>query len=191
MSNIATNEYKNKILTLPNILSCIRIGLIPIIVWTVSQGKHFLAGIVVVISGITDLLDGYIARKFKMTSDLGKILDPIADKATQIVVALLLVIRFRLMILPIAMLVLKEVFMAVSGYAIIKHCGIVLGAEWHGKLATAVLTATFCLHLLWQKIPDIFSHLTIILSFAALLISFVLYFIRNTSHLKKNKGCDY
>ena len=67
-----------------------RLLLLPVIVYTyINQKDYVLTGILLVISGLTDLLDGYIARTFNMMSDLGKILDPVADKATQAVVLLL------------------------------------------------------------------------------------------------------
>ena len=87
---------RNKnIFTIPNILSMFRLLLLPVIVYMyMNQKDYVLTGILLLISGLTDLLDGYIARTFNMMSDLGKILDPVADKATQAVVLLCLMTRF-------------------------------------------------------------------------------------------------
>ena len=184
-----TDKYKKKIITIPNILSFVRLCLIPVIIWLyIGRGYYFLSGIVVLFSGLTDIVDGYIARKFNMISDVGKVLDPIADKATQLAVLILLTISFPLMIVPIAVTVLKETFMATSGYLVIKKCDIVLGAEWHGKLATVVLTATMALHLFWHNINATLSCVTIILSAAVILFSLVMYVIRNFGYLFKKEN---
>ena len=93
---------RNKnIFTIPNILSIFRLLLLPVIVYTyMNQKDYVLTGVLLLVSGITDLLDGYIARTFHMISDLGKILDPVADKATQAVVLLCLITRFRWLVIP-------------------------------------------------------------------------------------------
>ena len=182
--NAVTDKYKNKIITIPNILSFIRILLIPVIVWLYIFEKDYLwSGIMVVISGLTDVVDGFIARKFNMISDVGKVLDPFADKATQLVVIILLALRFPLMIIPIALTIIKESFMAISGYLVIKNCGIVLGANWHGKLATLFLTATMTLHMVWFEIIPIVSTVMIIISSALILLSNILYAKRNFGYL--------
>jgi cardiolipin synthase len=135
------------------------------------------------ISGLTDIIDGAIARKFNMISDVGKVLDPFADKATQVVVMILLAISFPLMIIPIALIAIKEVFMVITGYMVIKKCDIVLGAHWHGKLATVALTAVMVLHLVWYNIPSTFSLVLIILCSSLILLSLALYAKRNFGYL--------
>ena len=136
------SKYQDKILTVPNLLSAFRISLIPVIAWLYLIKKNYmLTGVLVLFSGLTDVVDGLIARRFNMISDLGKILDPVADKSTQIVVAMLLATRFHLMLLPLIVGVIKEIFMGISGYLVVKKCGVVLGAEWHGKLATYGLSS--------------------------------------------------
>ena len=180
----AENKYKKKIFTIPNVLSFIRICLIPLIVWLyIGKEDYLLTGIFVIISGLTDVVDGFIARRFKMISDLGKVLDPIADKATQITVLILLTISFPLMLLPIIVGVVKEIFMTITGYMIIKKCDVVLGACWHGKLATVWLTITMALHLVWHDINPIVSIIMISIAAALILLSLVMYAIRNLGYL--------
>ncbi|MBR5143648.1 MAG: CDP-alcohol phosphatidyltransferase family protein [Clostridia bacterium] len=178
------SKYKSRIITIPNILSFIRICLVPIIILIYADKQNYLmTGILVIISGITDVVDGWIARRFNMISDLGKVLDPVADKSTQIVVALLLVTRFHLMLLPLIIGVIKEIFMAISGYLVVKRCGVVLCAEWHGKMATVMVALTMVLHLLWYEIPVTISTVTIVLSSVSIVLSLVLYAVRNGSYL--------
>ena len=162
----------------------VRICLIPVIVWLfLGKENYLLTGIFVLISGLTDVVDGMIARKFNMISDVGKVLDPIADKATQAVVIILLAIRFPLMLIPLAIGIVKEIFMAISGYMIVRKCDVVLGANWHGKAATVVLTATMALHLVWYNIDPTVSLVLIILSAAFIALSLTLYAIRNFGYL--------
>ena len=124
------NKYQKKIITIPNILSFFRLCMVPFIIWIyLGLENYVLAGFVVLFSGLTDLVDGYIARKYNMISDVGKVLDPIADKTTQGVVVLLLATKLPLILLVAAFILIKEVFMAITGYMIVKKCDIVLAAE--------------------------------------------------------------
>ena len=87
--------YKNKILTVPNVLSAFRLLLVPALAWLYLVRKDYSATAwVLLLSGATDIADGFIARRFGMVSDLGKALDPIADKLTQIVMLACLLTRF-------------------------------------------------------------------------------------------------
>lgn len=188
-SAVDTNKYKDRIITIPNILSFVRLCLIPLIVWLYLGKKKYIAtGIVLLVSGITDIVDGFIARHFHMISDVGKVLDPIADKATQGIMLLCLIARFPLMWLPIILLIIKETFMTLSGFMVVRKCDVVLGANWHGKAATVLLTATMALHLFWANIPAPVSDVTIFLSSAMIVVSLVLYAIRNISYISKKKS---
>ena len=93
---------KNRILTIPNILSFVRIGLITFIMWLYLAKERYEAALFVLIaSGLTDIVDGFIARRFNMISDFGKIIDPIADKLTQASVLFCLVFLIHCYILSI------------------------------------------------------------------------------------------
>ncbi len=179
-----SDKYKDKILTIPNILSFVRLCLIPIIALLYLEESYTWAAIAVFISGITDILDGFVARAFHMVSDVGKVLDPACDKATQGIIMLLLTIDFRLMLLPMIILAVKEAFMTVSGYLVIKKTGIVLSADWHGKLATAMLTLTLATHIFWHEVPLFISAALIIMSTLSILLSLILYAVRNIGYLK-------
>ncbi len=185
MSETKNNGKKAKILTLPNILSFFRIALVPLIVWLYcGKQNHIWAGIVLLFSGFTDVVDGYIARHYNSVSDFGKILDPFADKLTQAAMLICLVFRFPLMLAPFIFLILKELFMTVSGYVVIKKTGIVLGAVWHGKAATVLLHATMILHIFWASIPAIVSNILILISSVMIFLSLVLYATRNIKAIR-------
>ena len=128
-----------------------------------------------VLSGLTDIADGFIARKFHMISDLGKALDPVADKLTQIAVLACLAARYPLMLIPLSLLIVKEIAAGIMGLVVIHRTGAVHGADWHGKVSTALLYATMTLHLLWPGIPIAVSHTLIVLCTAMILYSCLCY----------------
>ena len=171
---------KGKILTIPNLLSLIRILLIPLFVWLYLGKENVPAtAVVLALSGLTDALDGFIARHYHMVSDFGKALDPFADKLTQFAMLCCLVIRFPRMLWLIIVLCVKEVLVASSQLLVIRKTELVLGAEWHGKITTILLYAVMILHLLWLEIPDALSWALVLLCICMLLLSGVLYGIRN------------
>lgn len=178
---------RNKnIFTIPNILSIFRLLLLPVIVYTyMNQKDYVLTGVLLLVSGITDLLDGYIARTFNMMSDLGKILDPVADKATQAVILLCLVTRFRWLVIPFMCIVVKELFMSFIGLIVIKKTGEVHGAVWHGKVATFMLDFMIIVHIIFYNISSTLSIIFAIISTFLILLSFYLYAKENINILKK------
>ena len=179
------------VFTIPNLLSFFRLLLIPVIVHMMVAEKNALwAAGLVVLSGLTDVVDGFIARRFHMVSDLGKALDPIADKLTQVAVLACLTFQHPLMFLPLALLMLKETAAAVMGLVVIRRTGQVFGADWHGKVATALLYATMTLHLLWHPISPLFSTVSILLCTAAIGFSCVCYTMKNIQLIRMGKAAD-
>ena len=141
-----------RILTIPNLLSFIRILLIPLFVWYYLQRDDGTAtAIILAASGLTDALDGFIARRFNMISDFGKALDPLADKLTQFAMLCCLLVRFPRFIWLIVVLCVKEIFLACTQLLLIKRTDEVQGSAWHGKVTTILLYAVMLLHLLWPE----------------------------------------
>lgn len=165
-----------KLLTVPNLLSLFRLLLIPLIVWTITwRDDRLWATALLLLSGMTDLADGWIARRFGQISDVGKVLDPIADKLTQTAVLICLVSHHPLMVLPLSLLVFKELIATVLGLWVIHRTGLVNGAEWHGKVSTTLLYIMMGLHLLWAGIPTALSHGLILLCTGMILYSCIRY----------------
>lgn len=176
----STPQTKSAIFTIPNLLSLFRLLLIPIIIRAcLYQQNPLLTAGLVVLSGLTDLADGFIARRFHLISDLGKVLDPIADKLTQVAVLACLAARHPLMLLPLSLLVVKELAAGIMGLLVIKRTGQVHGADWHGKVSTALLYATMTLHLLWSQLPTGLSHGCIWLCTGMILFSCICYTLKN------------
>ncbi len=173
----------NKIFTLPNILSFVRITMIPFIVWTYLVDEMLLSAILVLISGVTDVVDGFIARHFKMVSALGKALDPIADKLTQLAVLACLSTRSNGLTFLLWIFVMKEFIMGIQGLVIIKKTGTTYSARWYGKLTTLYLYSLMMLHIVWRGIPENLSLLLVVACDCVVTMSLVLYTIRNIKEL--------
>lgn len=142
-------KYKHRIVTIPNILSLFRLLLIPVIMWLYIVKKDPLwTTAILVLSGVTDVVDGIIARKCHMISDFGKAFDPVADKLTQIAMLFCLVSRFKWMLLPLCVMVVKEVSAGILGLLVIRKTGKVDGSVWHGKATTVSLYSMMAIHLL-------------------------------------------
>ena len=108
-SEVNQEENLNRIITVPNLLSFFRFCLIPVIIWSYCVKENpLLAGEILLLSGLTDLADGYIARRFHRISNLGKILDPVADKLTQAAMLICLFTRFPHVLLLIVIMAGKE-----------------------------------------------------------------------------------
>ena len=181
------NRYKNKIITIPNALSFFRLCLIPVIVWQYVGAHNYLVALyLLALSGLTDIADGIIARNFNMISDFGKAFDPVADKLTQIAVLFCLVTRFHMMWLPLILLIIKEVFAGVTGLMMVRK-GIVIGADWHGKATTVLLYGTMLVHLAWVNITPAVSNILIGACTAMIILSGILYGIRNLKYLRSGE----
>ena len=185
------NKTENKILTIPNLLSLFRLILIPVIVWLYWFRKdYFPAGVLLIISGLTDLADGYIARHFNAVSNVGKILDPIADKLTQAAMLFCLVTRFPLMAAPFGFLVIKEIFIGTTGLLMIRKTGKVVGADFHGKVATTLLYAMMILHIFWIDIPSAVSAVSILICLVSMAFTLLTYGSRNMRVLQGQEKLD-
>ena len=143
--------------------------------------------LLLLLSGLTDIADGFIARHFHMISNLGKVLDPLADKLTQGAMLLCLMSRFPLMMLPFGLMVVKEMVSVGTGLAAIDRTGEVHSAGWHGKLATVLLYAMLIAHVLWPEIPSQISLASILICAATIILSGVLYGVGNVRKIRSGE----
>lgn len=169
---------KEEIFTIPNILSVVRLGLIPVFLWLYCKKQEyaFAAGIVV-LSGITDILDGFIARRWNMVSDLGKILDPAADKLTQLALIVSLAVRYPVVRPLMALFVVKEFTMGVLGLLVVLKTRVVPSARWFGKACTAVLEGSMGALILFPNLPAKAVEALVLVSGCMLVFAFVQYVI--------------
>lgn len=125
-------------LTVPNLISVVRILLIPFVVYFYMRGDTGVAVILVVLSGLSDLFDGMIARKFNQVTELGKMLDPLADKFTQGAIAICLAIKNSEIRMVLFIFVVKEITMLCGAFVLIRKKKKPCAAQWYGKVATAL-----------------------------------------------------
>ena len=121
----------------PNALTILRFLLIPLIILFVLTGHYILAILILTLSGITDVLDGYIARKYNFITDFGKLMDPLADKATQLATLASLTINGILDSWIIYVVIIKE-FVMIAGASFLYGKELVVSSKWYGKLATVL-----------------------------------------------------
>lgn len=179
-------------LTIPNMLSILRILLIPAIVYVYVFGdhienNHLWAVALIIFSSLTDIVDGFIARKFNMITDFGKFLDPLADKLTQITVIACLITRFKIMWVPFIVLVIKEVTALLAKLVIYKEKEIVDGAKWHGKANTVLVVIMIGIHLIMPDIQPLYSNILIACSTLFMVFSGSMYMLDNVRIMKNEK----
>ncbi len=134
----------------PNTLTVLRFILIPLILYYIFTGNYLLGFIFFTLSGITDILDGTIARKFNLISNFGKLMDPLADKLTQISVLASLVIKDIIPIWILIIVVLKE-FVMIMGASFLYGKDVVVYSKWYGKLATVLFYIAIVFSLITKQ----------------------------------------
>ena len=168
-------NWKNELFTIPNMLSLFRLVLIPFYMTIYLRGGYTLAGMVLALSCLTDLLDGAIARRFHMVTDLGKLLDPLADKATQLTLTFCLSVRHPILQPVLLMLVFKETFQLAAGIICLRRGQMLSGSLLIGKVCTAVLFTTLTLLVLFPELPGTMVNVLAAADLAVLSLSFLCY----------------
>ena len=168
---------KKELLSIPNILCYLRILLIPVFIYTYFQAEtHWLALMVLMISGITDFLDGYIARHYDMITDFGKLIDPVADKLTQLAVACSLMNTYHAYRYLVFTLILKDGMLLIGGLYFLKKNGRhIEQAKMPGKIATTVFYAVSCLLVAFYIPETLVATILIYLTIFLMLVAMVFY----------------
>ncbi len=181
------------IFTIPNIISLFRLALIPVfVVLYFSEHYDFWAVIVIALSALSDVADGFIARHFNMVSDLGKILDPIADKLTQAVLLMSLSIRHFEIFPMFAVLFIKELLTLFVAAYLLTHGTKPISSKWFGKLSTAVIFLTMFYTLIIDLVaaPQTVLYILIGASIVCMIISMLGYFRIFSKDVKGEKIKD-
>lgn len=143
-------SLKEQWLTVPNILTLIRLLAIPVMCWFILQdGQSVTAFILFLAIWLTDLLDGFIARHFNQVTDVGKVLDPLVDKIFQLATGVTLWISGRLPLWVPILLFLNQFLLVLGGIFLWKN-GTCVKSAWYGKLTTVLLTVCFAVLFLLQ-----------------------------------------
>ena len=174
-------DWKKQIFTIPNLLSLFRLLLIPVYVMiylnAVSTTDYIIAAAILTVSCLTDLVDGYIARHYHMISTVGKILDPLADKATQFTLIICVGIRYPVLWWTIGLFVVKELFQLIAGAVCWFKGWILKGAQLSGKICTTVLFTTLTLLVLIPYIGETAVTVITIIDSLFLLYAFIDYIL--------------
>ena len=158
-------DFKKTLFTIPNLLSLFRLVLIPVYVLIYLNAKdsadYYLAAGILAISCLTDMIDGKIARHFNMITSIGKILDPLADKATQFTLIICLAIKYQFLWYIVALFVVKESFQLIAGGINLRKGKMLKGALFSGKICTTIL---FISLIIMVMMPDLSSNTVFIIA---------------------------
>lgn len=189
---------KEDFFKLPNVLTYLRILLVPVFIYIFLKSEnpinYLTAGLVVVLSALTDILDGIIARKFNIITDWGKIIDPIADKLMQAAMLFCVVYKARqdntvfisLIIITILFVIKELVTFGVSAvlYKKGKHLD---GSIWCGKACTVTIYFVMLLLIMFPNLPDFARIILLVLAGIFLILAFVVYMFE---YIKMYKELD-
>ena len=190
------NNTKNWCRHIPNALTILRFILIPIIIIYIVQDEYINAFIFLTISGLTDVLDGYIARKYDFITNFGKLVDPLADKTTQVAILVTLVLKNIIPMWILILVFIKE-FVMVAGASFLYGKELVVSSKWYGKASTVLfylaIVSSFAIKY-WNNISPMpkvilpqFDIYIYYLALVATLFSLVMYYITfyKQGYLKK------
>ena len=178
-------EPRKKIVNIPNALSLLRIIIAPLFMvlyfQTSIKNNYIYAAITLGVSGLSDIVDGFIARRFNMITDIGKVLDPIADKLTQGAVAVSLAVNHVAFVFLFILLAAKELSMLLGLIRLYKSNLKPPAAHWWGKISTVAVFAAMAATLIFQdawenKLPDFVANALIVIAAICLLFSLFNYY---------------
>ena len=162
---------------IPNILTILRFILIPFILHVLVYDKFILAIVLLTLSGITDILDGTIARKFNFITNFGKLIDPLADKITQLSILWMLVSKNIIPLWILVIVLLKEATM-VAGASFLYGKELVVSSKWYGKTSTVLFYFAIVLTMIFKDLQIQTSiHLFLYyIAVAMTIFSLIMYF---------------
>ncbi len=144
-------EKPDQLLNVPNALTILRLILVPVVCFLISKDRMMQALALFVLASVTDLVDGYIARKHNLITDLGKLLDPLADKLMVIAVMVSLTLKGITPVAAIAVLILKELLMMLGGLLLYTKKDFVVYSKPIGKIAQFVTVAALILSFFHER----------------------------------------
>lgn len=171
-------QLKQEAFSIPNLLSYFRLLLIPLFIQLYMNENFTEALITLAASGLSDVIDGRVARKYNMVTDLGKVLDPVADKLTQCAMMFCVAMRYPAMWWLLGLHVVKELIMIVMGWYVLKKRDTVNSAIWCGKLCTGVIYAVMMVHVIVPTIPQAVSAASAAVCAGLIILSLVVYTAR-------------
>lgn len=187
-------NWKKEILTIPNILSLFRLVLIPVYVMIYLNAEentdYYVAAGILAVSCLTDLIDGKIARHFNMISTVGKILDPLADKATQFTLILCLSLKYAFLWYIVGLFVVKESFQLIAGSITLRKGRMLKGALISGKVCTTVLFVSLIAMVMVPNLSERTVHYIAVTDAVFMLVSFGNYLFTYFGRENKFQSLD-
>ena len=187
-------NWKKDILTIPKLLSLFRLLLIPVYVViylnATTLREHFLAASILAVSCLTDMIDGKIARHFNMISTVGKILDPLADKATQFTLILCLAMKHPILWYLVGLFVVKESFQLIAGGINLRKGKMLKGALLSGKICTTVLFLSLIILVMLPGLDEMIIDLIVFIDIGFMIVSFGDYLITYRSKEHKFQSIE-
>ena len=173
------SNWKKDIFNIPNLLSLLRLCLIPVYIAIYLNAQtasdYYLAAGILTVSCLTDMIDGKIARRYNMITSLGKVLDPIADKATQFTLILCLAFKHAGLFLVMILFVIKESFQLIAGSLRLRKKKMLKGALISGKVCTTVLFISLILMVMLPELDPQIIQIAATIDTVFLLIAFAEY----------------
>ena len=166
-------KNRNQNWTIPNLLSVLRILVIGPFAYFFLNDQLLWAVAMLAFSGLSDLFDGLIARKFNQVTELGKMLDPMADKLTQATIAVCLAVKHPILISILLVFVLKELGMLVGGCILLKKKKRPCAAKWYGKVATFSFYISAVVIVVMEGVFHLYTTTTVVISYVLLGITAV------------------
>ncbi len=172
-------------MTVPNILSSLRLILAFVIGYLLFANQKFPAIILIIVAWITDLLDGYLARKLNAISELGKILDPLADKLLVLLIVLSLLLNKTIATSTGIFVILRDVIILSAGLVVARRYKFVIPSNIVGKISAFLIGLCLFVILLLPSV-SVKYYLEIIIDVVALtsLILYSFYYLRWINKLK-------
>ena len=184
-------------MNIPNMLSLVRLILVPVftIVYMMPtkdpQLTSLIAGCIFVVAAVTDIIDGYLARKWNQITKVGRILDPLADKLLQATAIACLTIRHIMPLVLCILFLAKELMMLCAGLFLVNKLNDVLPSNLYGKIVSFLVSATICGAIFFypmtvDTVPELFPILFAVVT-ALTISAMVVYGIRFVRCLRKQK----
>ena len=172
-------NWKRELFSIPNLLSLFRLFLIPVYMHIYLHASkpedYYLAGAILAVSCLTDLLDGQIARHYHMITTVGKVLDPLADKTTQLTLTVCLSLHYPVLYPVLALFLIKEIFQLFAAIIHLRQGKALDGALPAGKLCTAVLFLSLITLVLFPELKSGIVDIIAITDGIFLTVAFIQY----------------
>lgn len=187
-----TNDPED-ILTIPNIVTFIRLIILPFILIYFVKGYNWVAFLLLLIAGLTDVVDGFLARRLNQTTSFGRILDPVVDKIFFMMIIVFLVFYSDFPLWAFISIVGLEILIIFGSYLLMKKYELIPSSNIYGKISITILSLSLYMYILdvecFNKI--VFAnisveYLTLILGILLLFNATVIYAKSVIAVIKKN-----